>query len=315
MFLTALAKVLPILLIILAGVALRRLRFFEPATVDDLKRLIVNVTLPAALFLAFARVSVELRYLVIGMSVFAACWLVLWLGRWLGPALGIGSPFFPSLITGFEAGMLGYAIYGAVYGQENLYKFGIIDLGQVLFVFFILVPGLTRMAGGPVSFGATLLGFLKTPVILAIVGGLLFNRLGLPDRFAAAPLLNSVLEMLGLVGAMTTPLVALVIGYGLELRPGALRGPVVTAGVRLAIWLLLGVPFALWVVGGRLELDAAFQAAVLTMILLPGPFVIPMFMREPSEEETAYVINTLTLGTLVTLFAYALVPILFPPAG
>jgi predicted permease len=315
MFLSALAKVLPILLIILLGVGLRRLRFFEPATVDDLKQLIVNVTLPAALFLAFARVTIEARYVLIAGSVFAACWLVLLLARGVGPALGIRSPFFPPLMTGFEAGMLGYAIYGAVYGAENLYKFGIVDLGQVLFVFFVLVPGLARQSSGPVSFRTTLIGFLKTPVILAIVGGLLFNQLGLPARFAASPILNSILEMLGLVGSMTTPLVALVIGYGLTLEPGALRGPFVTAGARLLLWLALGIPFAVWVVGGMLRLDVAFQAAVVTMVLLPGPFVIPMFMPEASEEEYAYVVNTLTLGTLATLFAYALVPVFFPPLG
>ncbi len=315
MFLAALAKVLPILLIILVGVGLRRLRFLAPATIDDLKKLIVNITLPAALFLAFARVTIEARYVLIAASVFGACWLVWLLGRWLGPALGIRSAYFPSLITGFEAGMLGYAIYGAVYGAENLYKFGIVDLGQVLFVFFVLVPGLARMSSGPVSFRVTLLGFLKTPVILAILGGLLFNQLGLPAIFAAAPLLDSVLEMLGLLGSMTTPLVALVIGYGLALEPGALRGPVVTAGVRLLIWLALGIPFAVWIVGRMLGLDTAFQAAVMTMALLPGPFVIPMFMPHAGEDEYAYVVNTLTVGTLVTLFAYALVPVFFPPVG
>ena len=313
MFVTALAKVLPILLIILVGVGLRRLNVVASTTMDDLKRLIVNLTLPAALFLAFARVNMDATYLLIVAAVFAACWLVLMVGRGLDPLLGIGSPYFPSLITGFEAGMVGYAIYGAVYGQENLYKFGIVDLGQVLFVFFILVPGLTRMTTGPVTFGATVRGFVKTPVILAIVGGLLFGGLGLPARFALSPLTTSLLETVGLLGGMTTPLVALVIGYGLVIQPGALGRPLITAGVRLVIWLGLGVPFAVWVVGQRLGLDQAFQAAVVTMILLPGPFVIPMFMPAGAVEDETYVVNALTLGTLVTLFAYAFVPLIFPP--
>ena len=314
MFLSALAKVLPIVLLILLGVGLRRINFLQLSTIQDFKRLIVNVTLPAALFLAFARVTVELRYLLIVVTVFMACLLVLLLGRRLGPWLGVRSPYFPSLITGFEAGMLGYAIYGAVYGAENLYKFGIIDLGQVLFVFFILVPGLERMtAGAKPSFSATLVSFLKTPVILAILGGLLFKSVGLTDLFTASPMLNSVLEAAALVGGMTTPLVALVIGYELAFRPGAMRGPVVTATARLVIWVSAGVLFTWLVVGRMLQLDTAFQAAVLTMVLLPGPFVIPMFMQGDDEADANYVVNTLTIGTLVTLFAYALVPVIFPP--
>jgi hypothetical protein len=235
--------------------------------------------------------------------------------------VGVHSPYFPSLLTGFEAGMMGYAIFGAVYGAENIYKFGIVDLGQVLFVFFVLVPGLSRMAApsGPSSFRFTLLGFLRTPVILAIVGGLLFQALGLTRLFTANPLLDGVLEAVRLVGAVTTPLVALVIGYELAFRPGALRAPALTAALRLLIWLPAGALFAWLVVGRLLGLDAIFQAAVLTMVLLPGPFVIPIFMRADAshlaqvEADANYVVNTLTLGTLFTLAAYAFVPLFFPP--
>ena len=48
---------------------------------------------------------------------------------------------------------------------------------------------------------------------------------------------------------------------------------------------------------------------------LPPPFVVPMFMSKATEEDTNYVVNTLTLATLVTLFAYALVPTIFPPVS
>lgn len=313
-FLTALSKVLPVFLLILLGAGLRRARFLQPGTVGDLRRLIVTVTLPAALFLAFARVALDATYLIVVAIIFAACWAVLLLGGPLGRALGIRWPVFASLLTGFEAGMLGYAIFSAVYGADAIWKFGIVDLGQVLFVFFVLVPGLQRLdAGGGGSFGATLRGFLKTPVILAILGGLAFQAAGLTALFAANPLLGGVLDALGLLGAMTTPLVTLVIGYELQLRPGALGKPLLAQGVRLLIWLPAGLLLAYGVVGGRLGLDTEFQAAALTLALLPAPFVIPIFRRAAEADEANFVTNTLTLGTLATLLLYALVPVLFPP--
>ncbi len=311
-FLTALSKVLPIFLLILLGVLLRRLRFVRPETVGDLRRLIVNVTLPAALFLAFAQVTIEAQYLLIVVVVFTACLVVWLLGRRLGPAVRVQSPYFPALLTGFEAGMMGYAIFGAVYGQQNIFKFGIIDLGQVLFVFFVLVPGLERLSTGARPFRATLLSFLKTPVILAILGGLLFKAVGLAALFAASPLTGSVLEAVRLVGSMTTPLVALVIGYELQLRPGELGWPMRTIATRLLIWAPAGLLFSTLVVGRLLGLDPVFQAAVMTMALLPPPFVIPLFMPGAGANEVNYVVNSLTLATVVTLLAYALVPILFP---
>jgi hypothetical protein len=314
-FLTALSKVLPVFLLILLGVGLRRWRFIGPETIQDLRKLVVNITLPAVLFGAFSQVTLEPQYLLIVVIMFTACLAALLLGRWLHGPLQVDSAYLPSLLTGFEAGMMGYAIYAAVYGAENVYKFGIVDLGQVLFVFFVLVPGLERLTHGARPLRATALSFLKTPVILAILGGLLFKAAGLTELFAASPLLDSALETLGLLGAMTTPLVALVIGYELQLRAGALAKPVRTVAVRLLIWLPFGLALSVFVVGRLLGLDQEFQAAVLTMVLLPPPFVIPMFMARATEEDANYVVNTLTLATLVTLFAYALVPTIFPPAG
>lgn len=312
-FLTALSKVLPIFLLILLGIGLRRLHVIGPGTVGDLRKLIVTVTLPAVLFGAFSQVTVEPHYLLIVAIMFLGCLLVLLLGRQLHNLLRVDSPYLPSLLTGFEAGMMGYAIFGAVYGQENIYKFGIVDLGQVLFVFFILVPGLERLATGAKPFRATVLSFVKTPVILAILGGLMFKATGLTALFTSSPLLNSALETLQLLGAMTTPLVALVIGYELQLRAGALGGPMRTLATRLFIWIPFGLALSTLVVGRLLDLDVTFQAAVLTMVILPPPFVIPLFMRHATEEDTNYVVNTLTLATVVTLFAYALVPLIFPP--
>jgi hypothetical protein len=163
------------------------------------------------------------------------------------------------------------------------------------------------------SFGSTLAGFVRTPVILAIGGGLAFQALGLTDLFKTQPMLDGVLEAVRLLAAMTTPLVAVLIGYQLYLQPGALTKPVVTVLVRLAIWVPAGLIFAHFVIGGWLGLDTDFQAAALTMVLLPAPFVIPIFMRDDGEAERSYILNTLTIGIVFTLITYAFVPLLFPP--
>ena len=311
-FITAFSKVLPIFLLILLGVLLRRIRLVRPESIGDIKKLVVNVTLPAALFLAFTQVSIELHYLLIVATVFIACWLALLLGGRLHGPLRIDSPFMPSLLTGFEAGMMGYAIYGAVYGLDNIWKFGIVDLGQVLFVFFVLVPGLKRLSTGATSFRDTLVGFLKTPVIVAILAGLVFNQTGLSNFVGQSVIGGSVFETLRLIGSMTTPLVAIAIGYELQLRAGEISRPARTIVTRLLIWVPAGLAFSLLVVGRLLNLDTAFQAAVMTMAILPPPFVIPLFMPNADEADVNFVVNALTLAILVTLVAYPLVPTLFP---
>lgn len=311
-YLEALAKVLPIILMLLAGVALQRTQFITSATVEELKKLVVNITLPALLFLAFSQVDLQPRYLLISTSVFVACLAILLLGNVVRPVVGVDTDYFPVTLTGFEAGMMGYAIFSAVYGQENIFKFGIVDLGQVVFVFFIMVPVLERYASGAKSFFSTVSGFFKTPVILGILGGIVFNQLGLMETLSDYPLGASVLETLRLLGAMTTPLVTIAIGYEIQFRSGSLWRPSLTIGLRLAVWVLIGLLLNLVLVRGVLELDPVFQAAVMTMFILPPPFIIPLFMSDAQPGDRNYVTNTLTVATVATLFAFSVVTVLYP---
>jgi predicted permease len=310
----ALGRVLPVLLLFVLGAVLRRRAFLAEATVADLRRFVLAVTLPSALFLTFLRVSLELRYLPIVLVVFAACVVMLLVGPGLVRLTGVRSPFAGPLMTGFEAGMLGYAIYGGVFGQAALYRFGIVDLGQVLFVFFVLATVLTRRATGVTpGAAATVLAFVRTPVILAILAGVVGNIVGLGALLVSTPISAALLTTLGLLGACTTPLIAVVIGYSTRLRPGALSRPARTVAIRLVAWVALAVPFTLFVVRGVLGLDPLFAAAVMTMAILPPPFVIPLYMGTAPDDqaERDYVADTLSLATVATLVAFTVVAAVF----
>ncbi len=310
----ALGRVLPVLLLFVLGAVLRRRAFLAESTIIDLRRFVLAITLPSALFLTFLRVSLELRYLPIVVLVFLACAGMLVAGPYLCRLVGVRSPFTGPLMTGFEAGMLGYAIYGGVFGQEALYRFGIIDLGQVLFVFFVLATMLTRRATGITpGLRDTVGSFLRTPVILAILAGVVGNMVGLGPAMDASPLTSSLLTTLGLLAACTTPLIAIVIGYSTRLGAGALSRPARTVAVRLTVWVLLAIVFTKVIVQGVLGLDALFGAAVMTMAILPPPFVIPLYMgsRPEDEQERDYVADTLSLATVVTLVAFPVVAAVF----
>jgi malate permease and related proteins len=124
------------------------------------------------LFLALSRVSFEARYLLIAAIMFAACCGVLLIGRLIQPATRLKSPYFPALLTGFEAGMLGYALYNSVYGANN-----------------------------------------TTPPITGILLGIAANALGVTAMLNSGSLGQSVLRTLEMLAALTSPLIALLIGY------------------------------------------------------------------------------------------------------
>jgi malate permease and related proteins len=300
------------------GALIRRRGLMGPGTIDDLRRLILTITLPAALFLAFLRVDLEARYGVIVVSVFGACLLVLAAAPWLRRRSGIRAASMPNLMAGFEAGMLGYALFAAVFGAEELYHFAIVDIGQVLFVFFILATVVTvRASGQRPPLAETMAAFLRNPVILAILAGIGGSVVGLDEALDSHPIGTSVLTTIGLLAGLTTPLIAIVLGYSTSLRAGSLRDPVRTLAVRLPVWIGLAIVFDVVVVRGLLGLDQLFGAAVMTMAILPPPFVVPLYMARAighdieHDPEHDYTVNTLSLATLVTLALIVVVGVVY----
>jgi hypothetical protein len=318
--LEALSRVLPILLLVGLGVLIRRRGLLAAPTIDDLRRLIVSITLPATLFMAFLRVDLEARYAVIVVSVFLACVAVLAAAPRLRRTAGIRATSMPNLAAGFEAGMLGIPLFTGIFGASELYRFAIVEIGQELFVFFILVTVVVmRASGRRPALGETVGTFIRHPVILAILAGIGGSITGLADTLDANPLGEALLTTVGLLAAITTPLIAIVLGYSTTLGSGSLRDPARTLAVRLPIWIGLAIVFNIVVIDGLLGLDRLFQAAVMTMAILPPPFVVPLYMaralkHDPEHDpEHVYTVNTLSLATLVTLAAIVVVGVVYAP--
>jgi predicted permease len=316
--LEALARVLPILLLVGLGVLIRRRGFLSATTVGDLRRLIVTITLPATLFQAFLHVDLEARYAVIVLCVFLACVAVLAIAPLLRRGAGIRATSMPNLMAGFEAGMLGIPLFTGVFGAAELYRFAIVEIGQELFVFFVLVTVVVMRASGHRPPLAETVGtFFRHPVILAILAGIGGSLLGLADVLESNPFGEALLTTVSLLAALTTPLIAIVLGYSTSLGGSALRDPARTLAVRLPIWVGLAILFNVLVIDGLLGLDRLFQAAVMTMAILPPPFVVPLYMaralgRDPEHDpEHSYTVNTLSLATLVTLVAMVVVGVLY----
>jgi predicted permease len=306
------AKILPVLLIIALGVLLRRMRILSIATVGELKKLAVTVTLPALLFLAFANLHAEARYLGIIAIMFLACFGGLLVGRLVQPLTGIRASTFPMLFTGFEAGMMGYALFSSIYGTENLHWFALVDLGHVLFVFIVLIPVLQRSKGGVWVFRDLIVGMVRTPVILAIAAGLVADQVGFLQALTRSSVTAGIPQAIAIVGGMTTPLVAILIGFDLRLSLRGLGRPALTLGLRLLFWIPVGLVTAELVLQRWLHLGRWPVAAIMLLVVLPPPFVIPIFLPEEKQEDLDFTIRTLALATLVTLVAATLLALIYP---
>ena len=298
---TTILSILPVIIFFSLGFFLKRIHFLKQDSVRDFKKVVSNLALPALLLLAFASLELEVRFLQLILLVFVCCIVMIFLGKGAAKLLKIPTPYFSLMMGGFEMGMLGYALFLSLYGQEHIGVFALMDLGQILFVFFILMTLLLREKEGASHPLDLLKGFLTSPVILAIFSGVIISLL--KPYIAPTPLTESLGEFLSLLGGVTVPLISLMIGYEIHFDKEGLSLVVKTVLIRKGLLLLSGLVICRFFIRGYMGLDKIYEYALLTMFLLPPPFVIAIYMKQDDKSDLDYVNNTLSFGTVVSVLA------------
>ena len=296
-----LQTVLPVVLMIGIGMLCRRRSLISREGVNALKAVVVNITLPAVLLNAFATTRYTFMDVVIPLMMFAVCFIAWALGKVLGRALKLSSKFVPFLTTGFEAGMLGYALFNMLYGASRTAEFARIDLGQVLFVFTLYKVLLGFETSERADLGQLLKEMALSPIILAIAAGVLLGATGLYQALVPSGISGLFDACTGFVSAPTSAIILLTIGYDLVLGDIPWVPTLKVVGLRLAIMLALRT--ALVALLALLWPGSGLAAAVNVMFILPPPFVLPVFADD--ADQRVYVSSALSVSTLAAIAGFA----------
>ena len=296
-----LQKVLPVFLVLGLGVVCRKRALLNREGINALKKVAVDIALPAVMFSAFATAEYSLKSVCVPLTMFAVCCGALFLGFLLCRRLKIGGRLSPYMAAGFEAGMLGYALFAILFPGEKVSAFAMVDLGQVLFVFTVY----KIMLAGKSNAGDALREALSAPTVWAIALGLLVGATGLYNALKPSGI-SSVLDALtDFVSAPTSVLILLAIGFDLDPSGMEWRKIGKMMGLRLGISaVLLGVVLLVdhLVLGHMIH-----TGALLLMFILPPPYVLPVFADV--EEERTDVSSALSALTFVSIVLFAVLAV------
>ena len=291
--------VLPVFLALALGMLCRSRKMLGREGVDALKKVAINLTLPFVLFDAFARAEYSLRALAQPALMFALCCGALGLGMLVIRISGSKSRLAPFLASGFEAGMLGYALFVMLFPGESTAKFAILDLGQTLFVFTLYKV----LLSGKRDLKAAGRDMVTSPVLWAVALGVAAGATGL---YANLGQWTAVAESVtGFMAAPTGVIILLSVGYDLVLGDipwGRTAGLVAMRLGVMAVMLAVVIGLNRTVLGG-----AIFEGAAVLMLILPPPYVIPVFADEPAER--AQISSALSALTLVTVVLFAVLSV------
>ena len=299
---SVLKTALPVFVMLFMGMLCRSKEFISREGVDTLKRVVINLTLPFALFSAFATADYDLSAVVAPVVMYVACGVMLALGFLAAKLQKRASKLSPFVSACFEAGMLGLPLFALLFPEERVSHFAILMLGHDLFVFTLYKTLLV----GKSSPRAIVKDMLTSPTLIGVLLGLLVGATGLYGqlhKWGVGGILDSVT---GFVSAPTAAMILLCMGYDFVPKEIPWKKTVKLIAVRL---LISGILLAALIFLNRAVLgNMMFEGALVILFILPPPFIIPVFANEPAERTE--ISATLSAMTLLTMVLFALVSIL-----
>lgn len=293
--------VLPVIAMIGLGYLCRVRGYFNSEGLAGLKAVIGNITLPVVLFNAFFTAEYNSRVLLV--------FLVVYVG--FGVALGFGfltrgfvkpyGKFMPFLLTSAEGGMLGYALYALIAGDEAVSVFATVDIGQTVFAYTVFLSVLKITDGQKAEPKDILKNVVTNKACIGMALGILLGVTNGAKVIQDSAAGGVVTELISFVTAPTAGLILIIVGYELELKRELLVPVVKTIFLRLAILALVLAAGSL-VIFSVTPFDKDLFMALLLMYSLPAPFIIPLFAD--TGEDSAYISTTLSAGTLVTIVCF-----------
>ena len=293
-FITILQTALPVFLALAVGIFARKKQFLTRDSIDAMKKLVINITLPFVLLSAFASADYNAAALVLPTMVFLLCCVALALGFVVLRLCKVKSRLAPFLASGFEAGMLGYSLFVLLFPQKSVSTFAVLDLGQTLFVFTLF----KILLSGKTDFKAIAKDMVTSPILWAVFAGVILGVTGLYRVEYVGSLLDSTCSFLS---APTGMVILLTVGYDLVLGEIPWGKTIGYIAMRLGI---MAVILAVMVLLNRTVLNGMmFEGAALLMVILPPPYVIPVFADEPAERVS--ISSALSAMTVVSLLLFA----------
>ena len=298
-----LRSVLPVIVLLVIGMVFREKKLISEEGVKGLQALVMNVTLPAGLFGAFYKTTLSTQQLILPVTLFVFVTGGIFAARFLCRLFGEKEPYMPFLASGYEFGMLGYALIAILVGSANITTFAIMDMGQCLAIFTVYVGLLKGMNGEKQSASQVVKEVLRTPVLLAILSGSLIGVTGLGgalDRIGVGGIID---EICAFASAPTNAAILIIIGYRMNFKGLDIR----RIGKACAIRLILQGIFAaaallLFRAIGGVCTERLTTASLILALILPPPFVLPLYIEDKDRKE--FYSLTISAYTLISVAAF-----------
>ena len=298
---------LKIIVFLVIGWGFRYAGILKREDIEGLKKIILNIAIPAVLFLSFSRLDFSPGFIPVILVVLMINLILFWLGVLLYKLTGSRHRILPLLLSTMNFALIGIPLYEAVFGVENLHHYTMLGIGNEIYGWFIFFFMFRWFLTKGKSRGGINKGFIKSPIVWGIILGCLFSILGLNPGASENALVLGICETLSAAAGVTTPLILIFIGFNISIKLSHLKQGLGLVALRLALAGTVGYGLKLTVLDRFIDASTYYEAAFLLLISLPAVFALPILTAEYLEEdETAVLNNTIVLHSVVTIMIFSI---------
>jgi len=298
--------VLAFALVVLLCMLLKRLSIVKQEDGPVFAGLLTQAALPLVIFTKLATHPIEKSLWLAVLSIFLAgviCLGVAWVaGRLMKldrPKLGaliMVSSFGSSALIGYP--LVQYAFPNNPQAMQDAILISEVGVGLPIFILGVAVA--MHFGGGDnhVSFGRkTILGYLRSPIFIAVVTGLLVSQLHIDPK---QPFLAPFLEAVDMIAGSITVLACLILGLQLNFRSPRGLLPLVVVAVVIEMFLL---PYLVSLGATLFQLPELQRQVLILEAAMPSAILNSVFATryECDGETTSALVFILVLLSTLTL--------------
>ncbi len=280
-----LEKVLPIIVIFIIGFLLKKFKILKKEDSGVLSRLILNIVVPAIIIDAIWSMSFEYSLFFIPLSAIIIVASLLFIGYFSAQVLRLKGKTFASFIITFptlEIGTIGYAFMLAAFGKIGLSRIVIFDAANIFFEFIVIYTLANILGKKSSDIFHSISSVFKTPLIWAIILGVLLNISGFRNDFLS--------NLFGIIGSGTIVLVMLLVALEFEPTKSSLKLPFLAMLLKAFSGLALGL-----LVSFLFGLSGLERIAVIVGASLPTSIITIIFAKD-NKLDTRYAANLISIS-------------------
>lgn len=295
--------VVPIFVAIFLGVFAKSKQLIKPEGVQGMQQFVMNFGLPCVVFNSVLKADLGAEALT---SMGLVLPLMLLATFWAFRARKKQYPYhnLPQLFCAQETGMLGIPLFMILFGADQAYRMGVLDLAQAPAAFPVIAI-LSANAGENPTPSAIVKKVLTSPLLIMSVIALTLNLSGVGAWMDAVGIGGVITESTGFLGTPVSAMMIFSVGYNFSLDKGnrsvifklsALHFVVQAVFCVIIQLLLFLLP----------SVDMLTRWAILMYCTLPASYVAPTLGRNQEDYTVASgVCSVLTVTSLIAFCCMA----------